>query len=161
MKQIPLTKGMVALVDDEDYEFLMQWRWKVGFNGYTERSVHLGYINKKKVTKTVYMHREINKTKEGYLTDHIDGNRLNNQKTNLRDVTHSQNMANRKSAKKSSSKFLGVSFIKTCRRFRASICSNKKRIVIGIFCTEIEAAIAYNKEAVKYHGEYARLNVIE
>lgn len=91
--------------------------------------------------------------------DHIDGNGLNNQRSNLRPCTQSQNLANMRLSKHNTSGYKGV--CKTSRgTFHAGIYVNNKRIHIGVFKTPIEAALAYNKAAQKYHGNFARLNQV-
>ena len=86
MKEIPLTRGKFALVDDEDYEWLSQWKWYCSTTGYAVRGCK---------NRILYMHREIAKTKPGMLTDHINRNKLDNRKENLRFCSHRENMKNR------------------------------------------------------------------
>lgn len=155
MKQIPLTQGKFAIVDDEDYEFLSQWKWHIS-HGYALRSDLSSYPK-----KTISMHRVITGTTGNQLVDHIDRNGLNNQKSNLRIVTRTQNGMNRKSHSGSSSKYKGVSWYKAGKKWEAFITYNKKRKFLGRFKSEIEAAEAYNIAATKFHGEYALLNEIE
>ena len=93
--------------------------------------------------------------------DHIDGNPLNNSLTNLRAATKSQNGMNRRSRINSSSKYLGVNWVNSRKKWQAQIQTSGKRIHIGRFTCEKEAARAYNKAASEYHGEFANLNVIE
>ena len=104
-KSIPLTKGKFALIDDEDYDWLMQWKW-VYSNGYAFRWSKGG----KKYRKGTFMHRMICNTSVGMLTDHINGNKLDNRRSNLRICTASDNQANRIKLHKTSSSFKGVSF---------------------------------------------------
>lgn len=106
-------------------------------------------------SKTVYMHKLITGFAE---TDHKDGNGLNNHRSNLRDSTHTQNMQNRKTNRGTkSSKYKGVS--KRRDKWRAYINNQYGiKVALGDFSTEREAALAYNEAALRYHGEYARLN---
>jgi hypothetical protein len=90
--------------------------------------------------------------------DHKNHNGLDNRKTNLRKITHQQNMMNRRPSKNSTSKYKGVSLFKRDKKWIAHICFNRILRYIGIFATEIEAAKAYNIFAKKYFGEYAYLN---
>lgn len=166
MKLIPLSqqgknKGKYfAQVDNEDYDFITQWKWSF-HAGYAVRSE---YRDKKTV---IYMHRAIMRhgglLDESKQVDHIDSNRLNNQKSNLRNCSISENMKNRTAWARSTSKYLGVSlYIKgNTIRWRADISVNHKQNYLGKFKTEAEAALAYNEAALRYHGEFARLNVIE
>lgn len=159
MKTIQLTQGKVALVDDEDYEFLNKFKWcatvnKAG-NWYAVR-----YSNG--ISKPIKMHRFIMDAEGRWnLVDHKDRDSLNNQKNNLRFCTHSQNMRNRASQKNSSSKYLGVGWHIVRRRWVASIRINGKKTILGRFKDEKDAAVEYNKVALKYHGEFANLNIID
>ena len=159
MKKISLTQGKFALVDDEDYEYINQWKWCYN-NGYAVRGKYIGTLNGKEKTIIVYMHRIINKTPDGLHTDHISMDRLNNQKNNLRDCTVSQNHMNLKSYKNSSSKFKGVNWDKNREKWYVKIIINKKHTYLGRFSCEIEAAKAYNKAATENFGEFAKLNDI-
>jgi len=151
MKEIQLTRGMVALVDDEDYEYLNKWHWYV-YKGYSTF-----YALSKIKHKDLKMHRIIMNCPKDMQVDHKDGNGLNNQKGNLRICTNAQNQANRKSYGKS--KYLGVSYNRNTY-IQAYIGHNKRNIYLGVFKTEEEAAIAYNEAAIKLHGEFAKLNII-
>lgn len=152
MKLIKLTKGQFAQVDDDDYEWLNQWKWqalKYSNTYYARRQT----CYKGKST-TVRMHRLVNNTPDHLFTDHIDHNGLNNQKSNLRNCTLSQNQQNRKSFGRS--KYLGVVFDGTL--IKATIQINKKSIHLGNFKTEEDAARARDKASLYYFGEFANLN---
>ena len=159
-KLITLTKGKFAIVDDEDYDFINQWKWHIA-SGYATRSKYLGIINGKKMTKAIIMHREINKTPEGMDTDHINMDRLDNRKSNLRNATRSQNFMNKKSKTNSSSRFKGVFWYKKYNKWQSALKINGKIKFLGYFIDEVSAARAYNEAAVKYFGEFAQLNMIE
>lgn len=151
MKEIQLTKGKVALVDDEDYEYLMQNSWCYQNPGYAAR----------RRNKTIQlMHRIIMKAKKGEQVDHIDGNRLNNQRDNLRLVNNSQNSMNRSLQGNNTSGYKGVSWSKEKRKWHSYITKNGKRTHIGYYACKHEAAKEHNKMALKVHGEYAKLNKI-
>lgn len=161
MKQIPLTQGKFTLVDDEDYEYLNQFKWFAMANGnnfYATRKVR-----NNKIQRNVYMHRLIlSVTDTKHVIDHIDHNSLNNQKSNLRIASHIENCKNRKPKKGGGSKYLGVYYFKAkTPRWQASMTVNKKSIYIGLFKSEDEAALAYNEAATKHHGQFANLNIIE
>jgi len=152
---------MVALVDDDDFEELNQWKWSVvksGDNYYAMRSKYLGKVDGKMKFLHFSMHRVITNAKKCEQIDHINGNGLDNRKNNLRACTQSENQRNRSHTKNNTTGYKGVH--PNRERFRASIQVNKKDIHIGYYKTPIEAATAYNNAALKYHGEFARLNVI-
>lgn len=159
MKLIPLSQGLFAKVDDEHYEWLMQWKWCASKNTnsdtfYAQRSDYTG-----EKRKTVSMHRLIlGLTDKNIHCDHVNRDGLDNQMSNLRPATRSQNLANRKSSANASSKYLGVARMKK-NIWGAAICKEGKKTV-KCFRTEIEAAIAYNEMAKIVHGEFARLNEI-
>jgi len=159
MKIIKLTQGKMALVDDEDYEYLSQFKWHVVFNKtdyYAVRWTHGSHASR----KSVFMHREIMETTKGMEVDHIDHNTLNNQKYNLRNCTHQQNKRNTRKRENKASSYLGVEVRKTKNgtTFRAHIKVNNKSIKLGNSKNEKEAAVLYDKAAIKYFGEYANLN---
>lgn len=146
-----------VLVDDEDYEYLNQFKWRILICGTKTKSIYVqSEIVKSNKKKTVTMHKFLLGDKLGYFIDHIDHNGLNNQKYNLRFSTRSQNGANRRPS--GFSKYLGVHFDKYRNTWRASITFNKKTYKLGRFETEIEAAIAYDKKAREFHGQFANLN---
>ncbi len=159
MKIIWLTKGQFTLVDDQDFDYLNQWEWSVNKSGgilYANRSFRQ---NGKKIM--LMMHRIIlGITDLHILGDHIDRNGLNNQRYNLRIATHSQNSSNKKSYRTGNSKFLGVFWRERYKCFVAAIGKNGKKIHVGHYKTENEAAEAYNKKASELHGEFANLNII-
>lgn len=155
-KEIPLTKGKVALVDDEDFVRLNQWKWLTNCNGYAARNVTL---NGK--CKTIFMHRVITATPDGFYTDHINGNILDNRKINLRVCTHRQNIRNAKSRKNSSSKYKGVSWCSARKKWAVYLKNENENFLIGRYKNEEDAALAYNEAAKKYFGEFARLNSLE
>jgi hypothetical protein len=154
MKEIKLTKGFVALVDDEDYEYLNQWKWCVSSNGNRKYAIR-GIKRSDGRTEIISMHRLIMNTPVGLLVDHIDHNGLNCQRHNMRNCTRSQNNQNRSSRKISTSKYLGVSFNSERKLFRADI----NDVCIGHFENEIDAAIAYDKRAKELYGEFANINI--
>lgn len=159
MKEIKLTQGQVALVDDEGYEWLNSFKW------YTGRCSHLLYavrnisINGKQTTQR--MHQLIMGDNPSKLDiDHRDGNGLNNQKSNLRFCTHQENQMNVRSHKDGSSKHRGVCWYKPSGKWIAQIQLNGKVIYLGLFDDEEDAARTYNTAAVKHFGEFAKPNLV-
>jgi hypothetical protein len=161
MKEIKLTQGQVALVDDEDFEWLSQLKWHVA----NLRAPHNLSDRFYARSKNLLMHRLIMNAGKGRVVDHVDGNTLNNCRHNLRLVSQTHNNRNRrKSSRQTTSKYKGVSRRAidiargTPRSWRTQIKVNGKKLDIGMFATEYEAAAAYNEAAIKYFGEFASLN---
>ncbi len=160
MKKIKLSQRKYALVDDEDYEYLNQWKWCVCKRKKTSYAIGLIKINGCRTQ--VLMHRLIMNTPPIMETDHIDHDGLNNQKSNLRNCTKQQNAWNRQAT--GSSKYRGVSvyFVthKHCisKYIAAHISVNSKSVHLGHFKTEEDAARAFDQAAKKHHGEFANLN---
>lgn len=157
MKKMFLSNGEVTLVDDEDFAYLSNWMWRRDRMGYAIRTTR---IKGTKRIKTIKMHRIINKTPDGMDTDHMDGNKLNNQKANLRSCTRSQNCQNARGRIKGTSKYMGVYWNKRDSKWRAAITVNYKKIVLGSYNSEHDAALAYNRGAIKYHGKNAYQNEV-
>lgn len=152
MKKIILTKGAYTLVDDEDFEYLNQWKWYLSSKGYAMRGTHVG-SSKDGSRKTIHlrMHRIINNTPEGLQTDHINRDKLDNRKENLRSVTNRQNQLNRSVQKNNTSGHNGVYWHKLNRKWVAFIKTNEKVKYIASF-ENIEDAIKAREEAEKiYH----------
>ena len=143
----------VVLIDDEDYEMLSQYFWNPDNRGYVKTNIKTdnGYTTKR-------VHQFLINTPKGMHTDHIDGDKLNNQKENLRVTTPSQNQMNTSKRKNMTSEYKGVS--KIGKRWRADIMFNYKQIYLGIFTFEKDAAIAYNNKAIELFKKYARLNEV-
>lgn len=152
-KSIPLSKGLVAIVDDEDYDELSLVKWHADNRGYAVRCVRFPIGPRK-----ILMHRHIMQTGRGIEVDHIDGNRLNNQRSNLRTATSAENKRNQRPTRGGSSKYKGVTWNTRLQRWVAQIGVNRKSIYIGSFKDETEAAKAYDKAARQHFGEFACTN---
>lgn len=148
-------------MDDDDYERLSPYSWHVHRTPYRDlKYARMGIPLPGRRTKTVQMHRLIMGV-DGSPTpfvDHIDGNGLNNQKSNLRFATLGQNQANRRKNINSRSRYKGVTTQNG--RWRARIAAHGRNYFIGVFPTEVDAASAYNAAARSLHGDFARLNTI-
>lgn len=159
MKEIQLTQGFVALVDDEDYERLKDQKWHV------KRYAHTAYAQtnalKPDGSRTMrYMHRIIlGLTDPAIQADHIDGNGLDNRRQNLRIASKAENLRNRSRSRNNTSGFKGV-YRATRNRLHPwrTLIKAGKLISGGYYSTAIEAAFAYNELALKHHGEFAKLN---
>ena len=156
MKQIPLTKGQFALVDDEDFDFLMQWKW---FAQTAHRETYYAARRDNVTKRVIFMHRAVNNTPDGKVTDHIDCNGLNNTRANLRTATQLQNLMNRSPQKGGTSPLKGAwldTSAKTRKQWRSAIRLNGKLKYLGRFETEQEAADAYARAAQEHFGEFSR-----
>lgn len=159
MKEIPLTKGKVAIVDDDDYDVISKYNWYFHKNGYALRN-----RIKEDGTggKVIRMHRVISGAEEGSDVDHINGDKLDNRKVNLRVVSRSQNNYNRRIQSNNTSGYKGVSWSKQKGKWHARIFLNNRKLKhLGFFDDVVDAAKAYNIGALMYHREHAKLNEIK
>lgn len=153
MKTIPLTQGKTAIVDDDDFEQLNQFKWYFA-GDYAVRNISVN--NKQHIIR---MHRQILGLErgDGKESDHVNHNLLDNRKTNLRTCTHSQNQHNRL-PQQSVSKFKGVTWDKRHKYWQARIVIDGKQYHLGYYNTEELAALAYDIHAAWSFGEFAKLN---
>lgn len=155
MKTILLKSGLKAMVDDQDYDELSKYSW-----GSTQKR-NTTYCERGREGKCVFMHREIlGKIAKRNVVDHIDGNGLNNQRSNLRICSHRENIRNSKLSSKNTTGFKGVYFRKDEGKYMAYIRHDYKMYNLGLFKTAKEAAIVRNKKALELHGEFAYINKI-
>ncbi len=153
MKLIPLTQGLFATVDDEDFEWLSRWKWCV------LRTTSNIYA--KRTSKAILMHREV-LIRHGHTpeaVDHANHNGLDNRKSNLRPCTSSENSANQhKTTRPTTSRYKGVHFEAYTRRWRPEVRAQGKRIRGPRFDSELEAAAWYDEKAWELFGDFALLN---
>ncbi len=158
MRQIPLTQGKFAIVDDEDFEWLNQWKWcadkqKGRDRFYASRNIYDG-----RRQHTTGMHRVIMQARKGQEIDHINGNGLDNRRCNLRFCTHRQNCMNQLPQKETSSQYKGVCWDKQYNKWRVVIKDETRMVFLGLYDSEIKAAKIYDKAAKELFGEFANLN---
>lgn len=143
----------MALLDDEDHARLCHYKWACMQSGRTFYARR--YVKK----DSVFMHRDIIAVQKGQEVDHINGNGLDNRRENLRACTHAWNTKNMgKNRANATSKYVGVSWNSSDKRWRAQIRENGRPVVIGCFKDENEAAKARDEHALRLNGPYARLN---
>lgn len=158
MKEIPLTKGLVALVSDEDYEWVSPFHWQAHSKGgpiYASRRESIP------PRKHIEMHRFILQAPEGTHVDHINNNTLDNRRENLRLCSHNENMYNRRMLKSNKSGYRGVSKPSDSKKWVATISAGGNQYYLGCFDDPIEAAKVRDAKAQELHGEFARLNFPE
>jgi hypothetical protein len=158
MKSIPLTQGKFALVDDEDYDYLIQWKWFATRYDRQDGEKTFYAARAKNTIGILYMHKVILSVRDGFFVDHKNRDGLDNRRKNLRECTTSQNAANKEVSKKNKTGYKGVSLIRKTGKYIAQIRCNGEKIRLGLYSTPEEAARAYDKAAKEYHGEFAWLN---
>ena len=163
MKTIKLTKGQVALVDDEDYEKLSQWKWYAQYRKgtgcyYAIRSDYSGDSQ-----KSVYMHRYILGLEAGEkkVINHKNHNTLDNRKENIEICSHKENIRFSRKKKSSTKGYKGIYRVNSSRKWTAQISVDGERIYLGVFSNEKDAALAYDWGAKKYFGKFAYVNFPE
>jgi hypothetical protein len=165
MKEIPMTQGLVALVDDEDAGLIGGYKWR----GLKSKGAHTAYayaqIRGSRPKRRIYLHRLIMNAPAGIEVDHINGNGLDNRRANLRLATRVENSRNVPkrpliNGLPPSSKFKGVTWSKYHGYWAAQVCINRKHKMIGYFASETDAALAYNAFVVANFGEFALPNEV-
>lgn len=154
MKKIKVGKDKYAIVDNEDFSFLNRVFWRVNKDGYARTTFQV----KSGVRKDITMHRLILNPYTENQIDHINNDRLDNRRQNLRVCLLKENVFNRSKGKGKSSQYKGVGRYKRTGQWQARICFEGKLMHLGMFEKEEDAAEAYNKAAKKYFGKYAWLN---
>jgi hypothetical protein len=157
-RRIPLTESKFAIVDQADFYHFNNFDWcakrehrcfyAVRFNNHCDKG-----------PKILSLHRQIMKPPPGLLVDHKNSDSLDNRRANLRLATRSQNVQNsQKRNVKATSRFIGVHLEKKSGRWAVKIVYEGKKVWLGRFKDEVEAAKAHDRAAIKYHGEFAKLN---
>lgn len=154
MKKLLLNDNVTyCLVDNEDYEYLSQWTWRLNSSGYVSRNRN---------NKMHFMHRELmHYPEKGLTVDHKNRNKLDNQKSNLRVTSKSENAINKAPNRNNTSGIKGVYWDADRNKWNAQIANKNKVKHLGVFKTKLEAAVAYNNEAIKLYGSFAYLNDLE
>lgn len=160
MKEIQLTQGFVALVDDANFDLLNQFKWQAKVHKrivYAARTIRIS----KNKRKEIKMHRVVMGVTDGNIhIDHINHNGLDNREENLRTCTHKQNHGNRRKPIGCTSAYKGVSWHNGHKKWVVQIIDSGQRIFISGFDKEIDAAKKYNELAVLHFGEFANLNIV-
>lgn len=157
IREIPLSKGFVALVDDADFDWLSQWKWHVFDNGRGYRYAITKWRPEKGARQqTIYMHRQLLDAPRGLVVDHISGETLDNRRSNLRLCTPTENTRNSRAI----ALYKGVNRISR-HRWMARIVVDGTTHYLGLYVTPEDAARAYDAAARRMYGEFARLNFPE
>ena len=158
MKTLELTKGKIALIDDDDYACALQYQWYATLRKCVWYAYRMVCVDDKQAM--IFLHRFLMEPPAGMQVDHIDGDGLNCTRANMRLCTLAENTRNRRRPVTNTSGYKGVSWHKLRGKWRAEIgvdCRNKH---LGLFESKDDAALAYNNAALEHYGEFARLNVI-
>lgn len=159
MKQIPLIHNKFALVDDEDFDLISKYRWVILKSGYAINSTYIrGSGRKNQKQLQIFMHKLIMNQQKGIIVDHINGNKLDNRKENLRIATKTQNNYNKTKTPNSSSIYKGVYWDKKYKFWASEITVNYKKYFIGYFNNELHAGMAYDIWARECQEDFAKLN---
>ena len=154
IRYIPLTRGRYAIVDACDFEWLSKHKWTLLKRGTTE------YACRREKGRHIPMHREIMKTPDDMVVDHVNGNGLNNRKCNMRNCTKAQNSYNSR-PRGGRSQYVGVTYRKRSGKYEAVIGFRGEKIHVGEFDSAVEAAQARDRKARELQGEFAYLNFPE
>lgn len=154
-KAIQLQRGMQCIVSDEDFERIAAFHWHMSDRGYVCR---FEGGSRSGLRRKIYLHRQIMDAPAGVDVDHINGDRLDNRRENLRLASRSENLRNRSSTPGSRSRFKGVHRCPSTGQWAAKLSIKGRVIWLGRHDTEEAAARAYNAAALKHHGAFARLN---
>lgn len=151
MVEIKLTQNKICIIDDEDFEKIVQYKWYYMACGYAATRP---WDKLTKTYSTIYMHRYILSAEKGMLVDHINGNTLDNRISNLRICSQKENIRNSKMKSSNTSGFRGVFWSKQKNKWMAKITVNYKPIHLGFYADINDAVLAYENGAKKYFGEF-------
>lgn len=152
---VPLTKGYEAMIDASDVELVDSFNWQALVGSHAVYAQRIDRSGSKK--KTIRMHRVISGAGHGLEVDHINGNGLDNRRSNLRVATHQQNLQNQRISKTNNTGFKGVSWHKTARKWRARITVSGKETHLGFFPSLEAAHAAYAIASSRMHGDFGRV----
>lgn len=150
---VPLTKGYEAIIDAEDMHIADSVNWSAMVPKSKSGKEYSPYAIR---GYGILLHREIMQAKKGQILDHINGNTLDNRKSNLRFCTHSQNMQNSQRHETNTSGHRGVRFRKDRNKWRSEIYFNGKYIHLGLFENKIDAISAYEQKSAELFGDFKR-----
>lgn len=159
MRLIRLTQGHFSMVPDDNFDELNKHKWMARWSKKSQTFYAVRHVPGSR-QKFFLMLRVILSAPYGIEVDHRDGNGLNNDLDNIRLATKSRNMSNRGPTKKNTSGFKGVYWCKNVKKWRVKIGSEGKLIHLGLYSEILDAAKAANDAALRYHGEFAHLNLI-
>ena len=161
MKKIKLTQGKFAIINNEDFDRVSQFNWQYdgGENGYAKRSIRIGLRKENRKWKE-YLHRYITGCPQEFCVDHINGDKLDCRRNNLRICNMSQNLGNSNINKLNTSGFKGVTWLNKNKKWMAQINFKNKHFYLGSFTNRLEAGKTYNVAATRFFGNYSKLNNI-
>jgi len=158
MRIITLVRGQNVIVDADLFEELNKYRWFLANDGYARRTKEVAKIDGKRVVKAYLMHREVLGTPRGMITDHINGNKLDNRKANLRVCTRSENAMNRSTPSHNISGYKCIHWLSREKRWCVAVTGGKKKVHVGTYKNISEAVLARDLVIQQLHGGFARLD---
>lgn len=155
-RRIRLTQGKFAIVDPEDYPRLAKHKWFLAKSPTSSYAARWQRLKAENARKKIWMHRQLIHIPKHMVCDHINRNGLDNRKANLRAATVSQNLCNRpKTTTKTRSKYKGLEWDRIQKKWKVRIQLNNRKIYLGSFASEIDAALSYDKKATELFREFA------